>query len=102
MTKQHFLKILNNLELTQTEAAKFLSVNIRTIRHWIKNPKKIPERAQQALMAWQQLQQIGIPWRPESVKNCSGTAASWQVDLKNIISLIYRTIQMIYYILSIY
>lgn len=65
--KLDFLKTLNELGLTQTEAAKLLSVNVRTVRRWAENPEEIPGPAEQALQAWLRLHQIGMPWRPDGV-----------------------------------
>jgi hypothetical protein len=67
MLKQDFLKALEELGLTQAEAARLLSVNIRTVRRWSENPDEIPGPAEQALLAWLRLHQIGMPWRPDGV-----------------------------------
>src|SRR5437868_3007921 len=64
MDRQDFFKILKELDLTQTEAAKLLSVNIRTLRRWIENPEEISGPAKQALVAWRRLQRFGLAWRP--------------------------------------
>lgn len=72
MTKKEFKCIsciLNDLNLTQQEAARLLSVTPRTIRHWFsKNFDEVPGPIQQALIAWRRLHQLGMPWRPDGVE----------------------------------
>lgn len=67
MTKQEFSQVFIDLALTQEEAAKLLSIHVRTIRRWAENPREISGPAQQAFLAWRRLEQLGIPWRPDGV-----------------------------------
>lgn len=111
-------EIFNKLGLTPTEAARLLSVNIRTIRRWFENPNEISVPAKQALLAWLHLHQIAMPWRPDDidvlgddpqisehiklyrhnsmnldailnkVKKRGGVAAPWRVDLKKNVAIL--------------
>ena len=67
MTRTEFQTCLNRLGLSQTEAARLLSVSPRTVRRWAEKPPEIPGPAEQALRAWMQLHRLGLPWRPDGV-----------------------------------
>lgn len=67
MTKDDLISILNQLRLTQADAAQLLSVDSRTVRRWVENPSDIPGPAEQALRAWLALDRVGLPWDPDSV-----------------------------------
>lgn len=55
--------VLDELGLTQSEAAALLSVDERTIRRW----SQIPGPAEQALRAWVRLHRLGLAWKPEDL-----------------------------------
>jgi hypothetical protein len=58
---------LNQLGLTQAEAARLLSVNVRTVRRWVEDPSDMPGPAEQALRAWFRLHRLGLAWRPDGL-----------------------------------
>jgi hypothetical protein len=99
---------LRTLGLSQTEAAKLLSVTARTVRRWVENPDELQGPAARALEAWLALERRGLPWRPdeasveagdedqivrmrahavelygllERVRLRGGPALPWQIDL---------------------
>ncbi len=110
MTSSEFKECLTRLALSQTEAARLLSVSPRTVRRWIEIPNQIPGPVEQALRAWLHLDRLGLAWRPDviavgeeeiakqitryrehaieldsllqRVKARGGPATRWQVDLK--------------------
>jgi len=75
MTKKEFDTCLNELKLTQLEAARLLSVNARTLRRWAANPAEMPGPAEQALRAWLRLHRYSLPWRPEGITLPGNTPA---------------------------
>lgn len=108
MTRQDFDSLLDELGLSQAEAARLLSVDARTIRRWADDPADMPGPAEQALRAWLALDRFGLPWAPDSVdlvqhdrgqiaahrahaieldalltkvEQRGGPAAPWQVDI---------------------
>ena len=65
MTGIEFRDHLARLGLTQTEAARLLEVDPRTVRRWAEgNGIDIPGPAEHALRAWLGLRTRGLPWRP--------------------------------------
>lgn len=108
MDRNELDALLTGLGLSQTEAARLLSVDARTVRRWVENPTCMPGPAEQALRAWFTLHRMGLPWSPDSVDlaqldpvqiaihrahtidleaiiekvaNRGGPAAPWQVEL---------------------
>lgn len=67
MSQTALLAHLNQLDLSQTEAARLLSVNVRTVRRWVENPSEMPGPAEQALRAWLRLHRLGLAWRPDGL-----------------------------------
>lgn len=65
MTYFDLKECLKTLDLTQTEAAKLLSVTPRTFRRWVANPAEISGPAEQALKAWVRLNNRNLVWRPD-------------------------------------
>jgi hypothetical protein len=110
MTISEFKDCLTSLALSQTEAARLLSVSPRTVRRWAEIPHQIPGPVEQALRAWLHLGRLGLAWRPDvvavgeediakqieryrehaieldsllqRVKARGGPANSWNIDLK--------------------
>jgi hypothetical protein len=66
MTNVEFETYLQELGLTQTEAARLLSVNGRTVRRWVDGTVEIPGSVEQAVRAWIRLEELGLAWRPDS------------------------------------
>jgi hypothetical protein len=65
MTAIEFRDCLAQLGLTQTDAARLLDVDPRTVRRWADgNGTDIPGPAEHALRAWLGLQRRGLPWQP--------------------------------------
>ena len=67
MTTANFRDFLDQLGLSQSEAARLLSVSPRTIRRWADVPSEMPGPAEQALRAWLRLHRLGLAWRPDGV-----------------------------------
>jgi transcriptional regulator with XRE-family HTH domain len=67
MTRTEFIKALNELGLTQLEAARLLSVDARTVRRWADDTSQMPGPAVQALKAWLRLHRLGLAWRPDGL-----------------------------------
>ena len=67
MTSSEFQCCQDHLGISQTEAARLLSVSPRTVRRWAEEPAEIPGPAEQALRAWMRLHRLGLPWRPDGV-----------------------------------
>ncbi len=66
MTPKEFNYTLSELGLSQVDTARLLSVDARTVRRWVANPKEITGPAEQALRAWRLLNHLGLPWSPDS------------------------------------
>ncbi|HEV2954717.1 MAG TPA: hypothetical protein VGX95_01245 [Xanthobacteraceae bacterium] len=66
MTPQDLSNHLSQLGITQTEAARLLSVNARTMRRWLEG-EEVPGPAEQAIRAWLRLHRRNLPWRPDSI-----------------------------------
>ena len=67
MTTIELQQCLTCLGLSDTEAAKLLSVDPRTIRRWKEKPDELSGPAEQALRAWMRLEVLGLSWRPDGV-----------------------------------
>lgn len=67
MDREELRVILDELGLSQAEAAGLLSVDERTVRRWLEDGSRIPGPAQQALRAWRRLHRLGLAWKPEDV-----------------------------------
>lgn len=67
MSPQEFHEALNELGLSQVDAARLLSVDPRTVRRWVANPAEVTGPAEQALLAWQKLNRLGLPWSPDCI-----------------------------------
>lgn len=72
MTRDEFDVLLQELGLSQAEAARLLSVDPRTVRRWAEDPNEIPGPAEQALRAWLALHRYGLPWAPGSIDPVGG------------------------------
>ena len=55
---------LKELGLTQKEAAKLLSVNIRTMNRWVREEQQITGPAKQTFIAWLRLKRHNLAWGP--------------------------------------
>jgi hypothetical protein len=67
MSKAELLHHLNQLDLTQAEVARLLSVNVRTVRRWVETPDELPGPAEQAIRAWLRLHRLGLAWHPDGL-----------------------------------
>ena len=67
MTHAEFDACLDDLDLTQSELGRLLSVTDRTVRRWAENPAEMPGPAEQALRAWQRLKRFRLSWRPDNM-----------------------------------
>jgi hypothetical protein len=65
MTDTELEQYLLRLDLTPIEAAQFLGVTPRTMQRWL-DGEEIPGPAEQAVLAWVKLNDLGIPWKPDS------------------------------------
>lgn len=66
MTSTQLQEQLATLQLTPAEAAQLLSVDPRTIRRWL-DGEAVPGPVEQTFLAWRQLHDHKLPWRPDSV-----------------------------------
>lgn len=109
MTYTELSEIMDELGLSQTDAARLLSVDPRTFRRWISDTQEISGPGAQALRAWRRLNALGLPWSPDSldlaeaepdqiaahrshaigladlllkVQSRGGASGAWEVDLK--------------------
>jgi len=76
------LNLMDNLKITQIEAAKYLSVDIRTIRRWVAGNIFTPKAALHTLRAWIKLRDLGLPWVPGSIDIIPGA----EDEIKKIIA----------------
>ncbi|HKW53849.1 MAG TPA: hypothetical protein VJO12_09165 [Stellaceae bacterium] len=67
MKKTELHAALDELGLTQSEAATLLSVDARTVRRWFEDPSRLPGATEQALRAWVRLNRLGLAWKPEDL-----------------------------------
>lgn len=67
MSRSELITALELLHVSQTEAARLLSVGERTFRRWMEKPEDMPGPAAQAVRAWVRLEALGLAWRPDSV-----------------------------------
>lgn len=67
MNADQLKAVLSTLGLTQVEGAQLLGVSDRTFRRWVERPDEIPGPAEQALLAWERLNNYGLPWRHDAV-----------------------------------
>ena len=65
MTKIELEQYLMRLDLSAPSAAQLLGVTPRTVQRWL-DGDEIAGPAEQAILAWIKLHDIGIPWRPDS------------------------------------
>lgn len=64
MSRNELRNALEELGLTQTDAAQLLSVDARTLRRWLEPGGEVPGGHEQAIRAWRRLQKLGHSWRP--------------------------------------
>ena len=62
ITPDEIRHILQDLGLTQVEAAELCGVQGRTMRRWIKDPDKMPLTAVETLYSWQYFENNGRAW----------------------------------------
>jgi len=99
---------LQNLRLSEQEAARLLSVTPRSVRRWCDGSTDVPGPVEQAIRAWLRLSGMGLVWRPdgipiwdidqtalfrehavelaaviEKVKKRGGPSAPWDVNLSD-------------------
>lgn len=60
-----FVQSIANLRLDSGDAAKLLSVDIKTVRRWMDGKVAIPGPVSEVLSAWIKLDRLRIPWRPD-------------------------------------
>lgn len=58
---------LSELNLSQAEAARLLSVNQRTMRRWLEDGEGVSGPVEMALRAWLRLNRVGLAWRPDGL-----------------------------------
>ena len=81
MTRPELEKCLRELGLPQVEAADLLSINHRTMRRYLEDPSQMPGPTEQALRAWQRLQRLGLPWRPDGVAVLCEDQEEWEKQI---------------------
>lgn len=95
MSQAELEKTLRYLSLTKTEVAALLDRQPRSVWRWQRDG--IPRAIESALVAWRDLKENGLPWRPrslrltdfqdiaailEEVRLRGGPASPWAVDLE--------------------
>jgi len=64
MNEREFRAGLDQLGLSQAEAARLLGVKLRTVQRWAAGRPPVAEPAAQALLAWCRMAERGMAWRP--------------------------------------
>lgn len=67
MTGDEFQGFLGCLGISQTYAARLLSVSPRTVSRWPEETAEIPGPAELALRTWLRPQQLGLAWHPHDI-----------------------------------
>ena len=57
---------LDELGISQVEAAILLGVSDRSVRRWVEGPDEVPGPVEQTLRAWLRLERARLAWRPDS------------------------------------
>lgn len=65
MLPAHIIDCLRILDLSPKEAARLLSVDVKTVNRWLLGTVPVPGPVTVALRAWRRLQDLGLPWRPD-------------------------------------
>ncbi|MEI6116371.1 MAG: hypothetical protein WCP99_17620, partial [Burkholderiales bacterium] len=65
MENSALVDALSELGLNQSELARLLSVDARTVRRWVSGMVTISGPAEIALKSWLTLNRCGLPWRPD-------------------------------------
>lgn len=58
---------LLRLGLSPKQAARFLSVDVKTVNRWLDGTVAVPGPVEQAIRAWERLEEKRIPWRPDGL-----------------------------------
>ena len=58
---------LHRLRLSPKETARLLSVDVKTVNRWLDGSVDVPGPVEQALRAWERLEERRIPWRPDGL-----------------------------------
>jgi len=67
MNASDLTEYLRTLHLTPKEAARQLSVDIKTVNRWLAGEVAVPGPVVEALRAWKRLNDARIPWRADSL-----------------------------------
>ncbi len=67
MKRNELTEALRRLGLSSKDAAKLLSVDIKTVTRWLDGTVDVPGPVVQALRAWSRLEEERIPWRPDGL-----------------------------------
>ena len=68
MSRSEIAEALRRLGLEHKEAAKLLSVDIKTVARWLDGSTDVPGPVVQALRAWMRLEEAHINWRPDGLE----------------------------------
>jgi transcriptional regulator with XRE-family HTH domain len=66
MTNRELAGHFSALRLTIAEAAQLLGVSERSVRRWTEG-ESVPGPVEAALLAWRRLDELHLPWKPDSV-----------------------------------
>lgn len=58
---------LQKLRLSPKEAARLLSIDLKTVNRWLAGKVAVTGPARRALEAWMRLEERRIPWRPDEL-----------------------------------
>ena len=67
VTSNTLSKIIKFLDINQGQLARYLNVNIRTVRRWFQDINTMPKAAGETLLAWEKLHKLGLNWRPDAI-----------------------------------
>lgn len=67
MSKNIFIKCLDELGLNEKETADLFCVHPRTVSRWVKNADSIPEQVKATLITWIRLKRLNLSWRPNAI-----------------------------------
>ena len=93
MTSAELDAMLGELNLSQIEAARLLSVDARTFRRWVEDPGTVPGPAEQALTAWLSLHRFGLPWGPDTIairQSNSKAVAAYRTEAIDLAALLNK------------
>jgi hypothetical protein len=81
MKNGKLLETLAYLDVTASELALLLDLNLRTIQRWLSGEVDIPKSVRCLLESWSTLQYLGLPWRPDGLNLLDQSIRKKQLEL---------------------